>query len=129
MTMAAGTAACLALPNFGSRAAQALHRLRCVTRTIEGDVRAATVKAVLKETGGSGLVLEPVQRFRVNISKDLHEETIMHWRGQVPPNAQDGVSNTNPMIAPGESRAFDYVPRLRTYWMHAHIPAQERPRR
>ena len=99
--------------------------LRATTRIIEVNGRAATVKGLLNSTGRPGLVLDPGTRFHVDLTNDLAEETIVHWHGQIPPNAQDGVSNTNLMIAPGESRTFDFAPRPGTYWMHAHVPAQE----
>lgn len=99
--------------------------LRATTRTIEVNGRAATVKGLLNSTGRPGLVLDPGTRFHVDLTNDLAEETIVHWHGQIPPNTQDGVSNTNLMIAPGESRVFDFAPRPGTYWMHAHVPAQE----
>lgn len=106
-------------------AVQAPTRLRATTRTIDVNGRAATIKGLVNQSGGQGLFLDPGQSFHVDLTNDLGEETIIHWHGQIPPNAQDGVSNTNPMIAPGESRAFDFTPRPGTYWMHAHVPAQE----
>ena len=75
--------------------------------------------------GGPGIVLDPGQRFRVDLTNGLDVETIVHWHGQIPPNAQDGVPNTNPMLKPGETRAFDFGAKPGTYWMHSHIPAQE----
>ncbi|MEI2686638.1 MAG: multicopper oxidase domain-containing protein [Cypionkella sp.] len=33
----------------------------------------------------------PAQRFRVDLTNALDEETIIHWHGQIPPNVQDGV--------------------------------------
>ena len=30
-----------------------------------------------------------------------------------------------PMLAPGESRSYDFAPHPGTHWMHAHIPEQE----
>lgn len=35
------------------------------------------------------------------------------------------MPNTNPMLKPGETRAFDFGAKPGTYWMHSHIPAQE----
>ena len=74
--------------------------LRATTRIIEVNGRAATVKGLLNSTGRPGLVLDPGTRFHVDLTNDLAEETIVHWHGQIPPNTQDGVSNTNPMIGP-----------------------------
>ena len=99
--------------------------LRATMRTIDVGGRAATVKGLVNGAGVPGRILEPGQRFRVDLGNDLDESTIIHWHGQIPPNAQDGVSNTNPLIKPGEVRSFDYEARPGTYWMHSHIPAQE----
>ncbi|HQU68045.1 MAG TPA: multicopper oxidase family protein [Albidovulum sp.] len=107
------------------RAASDALSLTATTRTIEVHGRAATVMGLLNAQGGTGLTLDPGQRFRVDLTNALDVETIIHWHGQIPPNAQDGVPNTNPMLAPGESKAYDYAPRPGTFWMHSHIPVQE----
>ena len=107
------------------RAASDALALRATMRTIDVGGRAATVKGLVGGAGVPGLILEPGQRFRVDLGNDLDESTIIHWHGQIPPNAQDGVSNTNPLIKPGEVRSFDYEARPGTDWMHSHIPAQE----
>jgi len=99
--------------------------LTAATRTIEIEGRAATVMGLVNAKGGLGLTLDPGQRFRVDLTNRLAVETIVHWHGQIPPNAQDGVPNTNPMLRPGEIRRYDYEPRPGTFWMHSHIPAQE----
>lgn len=128
LTTAAGSLAWFTLPGFATRPAQAetpFQRLRATTRTLDINGRAATVNGLLNSAGGQGLILEPGQRFQVDVVNELAEETIIHWHGQIPPNAQDGVSNTNPMIFPKELRRFDFEPRPGTYWMHAHVPAQE----
>lgn len=128
LTTAAGSLAWFMLPGFASRPAQAetpFQRLRATTRTLDINGRAATVSGLLNSAGGQGLILDPGQRFQVEVVIELAEETIIHWHGQIPPNAQDGVSNTNPMIFPKDLRRFDFETRPGTYWMHAHVPAQE----
>ena len=99
--------------------------LRATTRTLDIDGRAATVFGLINEAGGSGLILNPGARFEVDLSNDLAVETIIHWHGQLPPNAQDGVPNTNPMLKPGETRGHDFAPLAGTHWMHAHVPTHE----
>ncbi len=99
--------------------------LRAARRTIEVGGRAASVMGLVDDKGRLGLTLDPGQRFHVELGNDLDVETIVHWHGQIPPNAQDGVSNTNPMLAPTARRAFDFAPRAGTFWMHSHVPAQE----
>ncbi len=124
--LAASTAATATtlLPARTFAAPEAL-TLSATTRTIEVGGRAATVMGLVNAQGDLGLTLDPGQRFRVDLTNALGKETIVHWHGQIPPNAQDGVPNTNPMLAPGETRAYDYVARPGTFWMHSHIPAQE----
>lgn len=102
-----------------------LNRLQVTTRTLDIGGRAATVKGILDGSGKPGLVLDPGERFLVDLTNELQEETIVHWHGQIPPNVMDGVSNTAAMIASGTSRKFDFSPRPGTYWMHSHVPAQE----
>jgi FtsP/CotA-like multicopper oxidase with cupredoxin domain len=55
------------------------------------DGRAATFWGLVNAQGGSGLTLDPGQQFRVDLSNALDVDTIIHWHGQIPPNAQDGV--------------------------------------
>lgn len=124
--LAASTAAstALLLPTR-SRAASDVLSLTATTRTIEVQGRAATVMGLVNGQGGLGLTLDPGQRFRVDLTNALDVETIIHWHGQIPPNAQDGAPNTNPMLMPGEARPYDYATRPGTFWMHAHVPAHE----
>ncbi len=73
-----------------------------------------------------GLVLDPGQRFRVELTNALEEETLIHWHGQIPPNEQDGVPNLPmPLLTPGETRSYDYTSLPGTFWMHSHVPVQE----
>lgn len=124
--LVAGTAASAALLLPARvRAATDARRLTATTRTIEVQGRAATVMGLVDAGGRPGLALDPGERFRVDLRNALGQETIIHWHGQIPPNAQDGVPNTNPMLPPGETRAFDFAPRPGTFWMHSHVPAQE----
>ncbi len=99
--------------------------LSAAVRTLDIDGRAATVLG-LAGPGGQGLVLDPGQRFRVDLTNDLDIATIIHWHGQIPPNAQDGVPNMPmPLLAPGETRSYDFEARPGTHWMHSHVPIQE----
>ncbi|MBT9384423.1 multicopper oxidase domain-containing protein [Pseudooceanicola sp. CBS1P-1] len=107
------------------RAAQPGMTLRAETRTLDIGGRAATVMGLRNGAGGQGLTLDPGQRFQVALTNGLSENTIVHWHGQIPPNDQDGAPNTNPMLTPGETRAYDFAPRPGTFWMHSHVPQQE----
>jgi FtsP/CotA-like multicopper oxidase with cupredoxin domain len=99
--------------------------LAAARRTLDIDGRAATVFG-LSGPAGPGLILDPGQRFRVDLTNTLDVATIVHWHGQIPPNAQDGVPDAPmPALAPGETRSYDFDPRPGTHWMHSHIPVQE----
>ena len=100
--------------------------LRATTRTLDIDGRAATVYGIENAAGGQGLILDPGQRFDVDLTNDLDVETILHWHGQIPPHAQDGVPGLPmPLLAPGERRSYDFAPMPGTHWMHSHVPVQE----
>lgn len=96
------------------------------TRTLDVNGRAATVLSLTNAQGGSGLILDPGQRFRVSLTNALDVETAIHWHGQIPPNAQDGVPGLPAAaLLPEESREYDFEPLPGTHWMHSHIPSQE----
>lgn len=108
------------------RAEVQLRKLRATTRTIDIGGRAVTVKGILDDQGRSGLILNPGEAFRVDLVNELDAETILHWHGQIPPNAQDGVPDMpQPALTAGEQRSFDFAATPGTHWMHSHIPVQE----
>ncbi|MFC5384437.1 multicopper oxidase family protein [Aquamicrobium segne] len=123
----AASAAALAATSFtrpGFAQAPAT-RLRAASRVLDIDGRAATVWG-LEGPSGQGLVLHPGQRFRVDLTNELPEATLIHWHGQIPPNEQDGVPDMPmPKLTPGEARGYDFATIPGTYWMHAHIPLHE----
>ncbi|WP_010141887.1 multicopper oxidase domain-containing protein, partial [Oceanicola sp. S124] len=113
------------MPRFALAQTPDSLRLAAATRTLDIDGRAASVFG-LAGSGGQGLVLDPGQRFRVDLTNDLDVGTIIHWHGQIPPNAQDGVPDMPmPLLAPGETRSYDFEARPGTHWMHSHVPTQE----
>ncbi|MDP5309251.1 multicopper oxidase family protein [Paracoccus spongiarum] len=62
----------------------------------------------------------------MDLTNDLTEPTIIHWHGQIPPNAQDGVPDMPmPLLQPRETRAYDFEAAAGTHWMHSHVPIQE----
>ncbi len=109
--------------------AQAPIQLNTVTRTLDVKGKSATVHfgVVAEQRGLSGLFLDPGQRFTVDLVNRLPEDTIVHWHGQTPPVAQDGVTITGQekVIGAGTTRSYDYAPRPGTYWMHSHEGMQE----
>ncbi|WP_054005293.1 multicopper oxidase family protein [Cypionkella psychrotolerans] len=125
LAASAAIAASTALPRlaFGQSAPLTL---LVSTRVLEIDGRAARVYGLTNGAGGQGLILDPAQQFRVDLTNSLDVETIIHWHGQLPPNAQDGVPDLPmPLLKTGETRSFDYAPNPGTHWMHSHVPVQE----
>lgn len=125
ITAAAALAASTALPRlaFGQSAPLSL---TATTRVLEIDGKPATVYGLINGAGGQGLILDPGQSFRVDLTNALDIDTIIHWHGQFPPNAQDGVPGIPlPLLKPGQIRSFDFAPNPGTHWMHSHVPVQE----
>jgi FtsP/CotA-like multicopper oxidase with cupredoxin domain len=107
--------------------AQTPIQLNAVTRTLDVKGKPAAVLGVLQNNGLSGVYLDPGERFLVDLVNRLNEDTIVHWHGQTPPVAEDGVAQTGEekVIGPGTTRRYDYAPRPGTYWMHSHQGLQE----
>lgn len=125
MAVSGAMTAGFALPRQGIAQPAGL-TLRASTRILDIDGRAASVLGLVNGAGTLGLTLEPGQRFRLDLTNDLTEPTIIHWHGQIPPNVQDGVPDLPmPPLQPGETRPYDYAPASGTHWMHSHIPLQE----
>lgn len=121
----AATLGAARMPRIAAAQAQAPISLLATSRTIDIGGRAARVLD-LAGPGGQGLILDPGQRFRVDLTNALDEGTIIHWHGQIPPNAQDGVPDMPmPLLAPGETRSYDFDAQPGTHWMHSHVPVQE----
>lgn len=125
--LAAGAAmlAYAQFPRIAAAQGSAPLSLHAASRVLDIDGRAATVWG-LAGPDGQGLTLDPGARFRVDLRNDLDVDTLIHWHGQIPPNIQDGVPDLPlPMLAPGETRAYDFAPLPGTHWMHAHVPIHE----
>lgn len=101
-------------------------KLSVERRTIEVLGRAATVFGIRQPNGTEGIFLDAGQRFRVDLTNNINEETILHWHGQTPPWPQDGVvSSENSSLTPRTTRSYDYATRPGTHWMHSHVGLQE----
>ncbi|PJN93614.1 copper oxidase, partial [Amaricoccus sp. HAR-UPW-R2A-40] len=125
LAASAGAIAAAQMPRLAFAQTDSPVTLSAATRTLDINGRAATVFG-LAGPGGQGLVLDPGQMFRVDLKNDLDVATIIHWHGQIPPNAQDGVPDMPmPLLAPGETRSYDFEARPGTHWMHSHVPIQE----
>jgi FtsP/CotA-like multicopper oxidase with cupredoxin domain len=121
----AATFATAYIPRSSHAQATAPISLSAATRTLDIDGRAAKVFG-LAGPRGQGIILDPGQRFRVDLTNSLDVDTIIHWHGQIPPNNQDGVPDMPaPLLAPKEVRSYDFEARSGTHWMHSHVPIQE----
>ena len=120
---AAGLAASLPSP----LAAAAPHQLIADRRSIVVNGKSASVFGLRRPDGQSGLILDPGERFTVDLLNRTGEPTIVHWHGQTPPPDQDGVTDTGYVapIAPGATQRYDFPARPGTHWMHSHHGLQE----
>jgi FtsP/CotA-like multicopper oxidase with cupredoxin domain len=121
--LAAGTAftALSALPAFPLRAAQPTLQLNIGTRTLEINGKAATVFGITQPNGLSGVLLNAGERFAPRLNNTLDAPHLIHWHGQTPPMAQDGVPGLSQQpLAPGAFYDYDFAPRPGTHWMHSH---------
>lgn len=101
-------------------------RLTAATRTLNIDGRAATVYGLINQNGTPGLILDPGQRFALDLTNAPDTKTLIHWHGQIPPNAQGGVPGLPaPLLLPSDGRAYDFTAKPGTDWMHSHVPLQE----
>ncbi len=125
----AGLGGAAMLPAFGARlrAEQPLRVLTVSKRTIEVKGKAASVFGLTGADGRPGLELMLNERFRTRLVNESDVDTLIHWHGLTPPNAQDGV----PMLSqdplkPGQSHDYDFAnTRSGTHWMHSHVGLQE----
>jgi FtsP/CotA-like multicopper oxidase with cupredoxin domain len=116
-SLAAGAAA--SWPRLA--AAQNATPLTIRRRVIEVNREPASVYAIVRPGGKPGIALEPGERFRVSLENQAGLPTLIHWHGQTPPIAQDGVPGlSQPLLKPGERYEYDYAPRPGTHWMHSH---------
>lgn len=113
-------AATSALPFEAAGAANAT-RLLIERRVIEVNREPASVFAIRQTNGRHGITLEPGERFRVALENRAGLSTLIHWHGQTPPFAQDGVPGlTQAVLSPGRTTEYDYAARPGTHWMHSH---------
>lgn len=104
-------------------AAQEPVEIQAATRVIEVKGKAATVFSLESK---QGFVFDAGQDIRLSLTNRLSEPTLVHWHGQTPPSEQDGVPMlSQPVLAPGQSYAYDFRPRPGTHWMHSHVGFQE----
>ncbi len=126
-TAAVGCAAVVpAAPARALAAPDSIARLAVERRTLVVKGKPATVFGIRQPNGTAGLILDPGARFRVDLTNRAGEDTVIHWHGQTPPYAQDGVVDANrPAIRDGASASYDFAARPGTHWMHSHHGLQE----
>lgn len=124
-----GSAGCvmgILSPPLQNALAAPARKLTIDRRTIEVNGRAASVFGIFQPDGTSGLTLGPSDAFKVDLINRTGEDTIIHWHGQKPPYAQDGVADRNiPLIPAKAANSYDYRPTPGTHWMHSHHGLQE----
>jgi len=125
--LASAAAAGLATAVPRALAAAAPHQLIVARRSLVVNGKPASVFGLHRADGQSGLILDPGERFAVDVVNRLDEPTIIHWHGQTPPPDQDGVVDTGYVapIAAGATQRYDFAPRPGTHWMHSHHGLQE----
>lgn len=96
-------------------------------RTIEVGGKAASVYGLTGPAGTPGVFLDPGERFALTLANRCGAPTIIHWHGQTPPPAEDGVAETGYVgpLPDGSDRAYDFAARPGTHWMHSHQGLQE----
>lgn len=116
-----GTALAASVPWPRLAMAQAATPLAIRRRVIEVNREPASVFAIVRPDGKPGIALEPGERFRVTLENRAGLPTLIHWHGQTPPIAQDGVPGLSQPLLPTDQRyEYDYAPRPGTHWMHSH---------
>ncbi len=125
--LAAGAATLAATRlGFGSAGAQTPKDLSIERRVIEVRKKPANVYGLAGPNGRHGLELAPGEKFRVTLHNRAGLPALIHWHGQTPPLAQDGVPGlSQPLLPDGQRYEYDYTPRPGTHWMHSHEGLQE----
>lgn len=113
----------LALPSANAQTEIALAIER---RVIEVRGKPASVYGLAGRAGRHGLELAPGERFRLALHNRGDVPALIHWHGQTPPLAQDGMPGlSQPLLPVGQTYHYDYAPRPGTHWMHSHQGLQE----
>ncbi|MEX2650312.1 MAG: multicopper oxidase family protein [Alphaproteobacteria bacterium] len=96
------------------------------SRTMQVFGKPAEALGIARRDDAEVLRLSHGHRFVASLVNELSESTLVHWHGQTPPTAQDGVPDlSQPALAPGGRYDYDFVPRAGTHWMHSHVGLQE----
>ena len=117
----------VALPRFGLAQDFRPRTLVAERRVIDVLGKSGNVYGIRADNGRQGLFLPSGERFLVDVDNQIGAETMIHWHGQTPDPAQDGVSDTGyaSPLADDEKRLYDFPARAGTHWMHSHHGLQE----
>lgn len=124
-------AATSALATFGAPLQAASPRaagtkLRLQYREIAVKGKTKKVFGIQQPNGEHGLILGSRDRFRVELANGVNDPVVIHWHGQEPPSAQDGVPELSQYpIPPRTMQFYDFEARPGTHWMHSHLGFQE----
>lgn len=109
-----------------TQAAPAVSTLTIEKRQIEVKGRSASVFAIRQPDGTQGIRADAGDRLKLKLVNKAGEASLIHWHGQTPPMAQDGVPGIGQeALADGQSWDYDFPLRPGTHWMHSHHGLQE----
>ncbi|MBI5121438.1 MAG: multicopper oxidase domain-containing protein [Rhodospirillales bacterium] len=95
-------------------------------RTLEVKGKAASVFSIRQPDGTQGLRAKAGERLTLRLMNKAGESSLIHWHGQTPPVAQDGVPGIGQdALKDGQSWDYDFPLRSGTHWMHSHHGLQE----
>jgi FtsP/CotA-like multicopper oxidase with cupredoxin domain len=125
--LAFSTSAVLGTSLAGRYAAASAPAITLSRRTLEVNGKAASVFQLQGPDGKPGVKLAAGERFTFSVKNQCNAASIIHWHGQTPPPAQDGVTDTGyaGTIAAGAAQGYDFAARPGTHWMHSHAGLQE----
>lgn len=94
-------------------------------KSIMIDGKKEPVYSISQPNGTWGYEGTKGQYFNVIVKNQTTIPTVLHWHGLIMPNNQDGVPDTQPLIAPGGEYAYHFkLQQAGTFWMHSHYDMQ-----
>ena len=123
----AGVAAFASRPSHGQTAAlSADHTIRIAPISLEiGPDEIIKTTAYNNTVPGPPLRLKEGKPVTIKVVNDSGYPNLVHWHGLYVPSVQDGTTEEgSPIIAPGESLLYSFVPKpAGTRWYHSHAMA------
>jgi FtsP/CotA-like multicopper oxidase with cupredoxin domain len=130
LLLGASTVGLAALANRPGHAQAAPPRVAHTIRIAPISLEIAPNK-VIQTTGYNGTVPGPLLRLKegtpvtINVINDSGYPNLIHWHGLFVPPLEDGaVEEGSPIIPPGESLLYSFIPKpAGTRWYHSHAMA------